>query len=205
MSGMMNDVKKHYDLLIDEGNDPVHDPAPLRAYMDGWDGQRLLDALALDGSQDVLEIGVGTGRLALRTAPLCRSLTGIDLSEKTIARAGENLAGLDNVRLVCADFMTWDTAQRFDAVYSSLTFLHLPDKRRAAEKVAGLLRPGGRAVLSLDKSRSAVLDYGTRQLTVYPDDPAILSAHLRGAGLTVLPVQETEFAHIVTAVREEDG
>ena len=27
-------VSKHYDLLIDENNDPVHDPKPLRDYMD---------------------------------------------------------------------------------------------------------------------------------------------------------------------------
>lgn len=32
----MNTVT-HYDLLIDENNDPVHDPEPLRAYMDKWE------------------------------------------------------------------------------------------------------------------------------------------------------------------------
>ena len=31
-------VIRHYDALIDEGNDPVLDPAPLRRHMDGWDG-----------------------------------------------------------------------------------------------------------------------------------------------------------------------
>lgn len=202
---MTNETRRHYDLLIDEGNDPVHDPAPLREYMDGWDGQAFLDALALDGTQDVLEIGVGTGRLALRTAPMCRRFTGVDLSPGTIARAGENLAGLANVHLVCTDFMAWDTAQRFDVVYSSLTFLHLADKRAAAERVAALLRRGGRAVISLDKSPDNVLDYGTRKLTVYPDDPAELATHLRGAGLAVLSVQETQFAYILTAVKGEDG
>lgn len=201
---MTNETLRHYDLLIDEGNDPVHDPAPLREYMDGWDGPAFLDALKLDGTQDVLEIGVGTGRLALRTAPMCRHLTGVDLSPKTIARAGENLAGLANVRLVCADFMAWDTARRFDVVYSSLTFLHIADKRGAAERIARLLKPGGRAVISLDKSPDNVLDYGTRKLNVYPDDPEELAVHLRGAGLTVLPVQETAFAYILTATKEEE-
>lgn len=201
---MTNATLRHYDLLIDEGNDPVHDPAPLREYMDGWDGPAFLAVLALNGTQDVLEVGVGTGRLALRTAPMCRHLTGVDLSPKTIARAGENLAGLANVHLVCADFMAWDTAQRFDVVYSSLTFLHIADKRGAAERIARLLRPGGRAVISLDKSLETALDYGTRRLIVYPDDPAVLAAHLRVAGLTVLPVQETAFAYILIATKEED-
>ena len=40
-------VITHYDLLIDEGNDPFHDPPELRSYMDQWDGARFLDALQL--------------------------------------------------------------------------------------------------------------------------------------------------------------
>ena len=52
-------VIRHYDALIDEGNDPVQDPAPLRRYMDGWDGAPFLGALALSGEETVLEIGVG--------------------------------------------------------------------------------------------------------------------------------------------------
>lgn len=202
---MVNEVARHYDMLIDEGNDPVLDPPELAAYMDGWDGGAFMDALSLDGTQDVLEIGVGTGRLAVRTAKNCRTFTGVDLSPKTIARAGENLAGLADVRLVCADFMAWQTAQRFSVVYSSLTFMHIADKREAAQKIAALLSPGGRAVISLDKSPETMLDYGTRKLTVYPDDPAALAAYLCDAGLTVLPVQETEFAFILIATKGEDG
>lgn len=195
----MDTVRVHYDLLIEEGNDPVTDPPELAAYMDGWDGHPFLAALKLDGRQDVLEIGVGTGRLALRTAPKSKSFTGVDISPKTIARAGMHLSGLDNVVLVCADFLTWETAARFDVVYASLTFMHFADKQQAAERVAALLKPGGRAVVSLDKSRESLLDYGTRTLTVYPDDPAVLAAHLTAAGLKVLPVQETAFACILIA------
>lgn len=195
----MDTVRVHYDLLIEEGNDPVTDPPELAAYMDGWDGHPFLAALKLDGRQDVLEIGVGTGRLALRTAPKSKSFTGVDISPKTIARAGMHLSGLDNVALVCADFLTWETAARFDVVYASLTFMHFADKQQAAERVAALLKPGGRAVVSLDKSRESLLDYGTRTLTVYPDDPVVLAAHLTAAGLKVLPVQETAFACILIA------
>lgn len=61
----------HYDLLIDENNDPVHDPEPLRAYMDKWDGPEFIRKMNLDSTKSVLEIGVGTGRLAVGVAPLC--------------------------------------------------------------------------------------------------------------------------------------
>ena len=30
-------------MLTDEKNDPVHDPKPLRDYMDKWDGQAFID------------------------------------------------------------------------------------------------------------------------------------------------------------------
>lgn len=43
-----NDVILHYDLLIDEGNDPVHDPEPLQDYMNKWDGQDFINAMQLD-------------------------------------------------------------------------------------------------------------------------------------------------------------
>ncbi|MEG2634122.1 MAG: GNAT family N-acetyltransferase, partial [Oscillospiraceae bacterium] len=33
----------HYNTLIDENNDPVHDPEPLREYMNKWDGQEFID------------------------------------------------------------------------------------------------------------------------------------------------------------------
>lgn len=80
----------HYDKLIDENNDPVHDPEPLKAYMDKWDGNEFLSSLKLNKQSSVLEICVGTGRLAVRTAPLCRRFCGIDISPKTINRAAEN-------------------------------------------------------------------------------------------------------------------
>lgn len=197
----MTDVIRHYDLLIDEGNDPARDPAALQAYMDLWDGEPFLNALALDGRQSVLEIGVGTGRLALRAAPDCRQFTGIDLSPRTIARARENLAHLSNVMLVCGDFLTAEFAQNFDVIYSSLTFMHMEDKQAAVARIAALLAPGGRTVLSLDKSRGEYIDYGTRKVRVYPDDPQEIAAYFTAAGMAVLPGIETEFAHIIVAER----
>jgi len=51
-------VAAHYDALVMEGNDPVYDPEPLRAYMDKWDGAVFMERLALDGTQRALEICV---------------------------------------------------------------------------------------------------------------------------------------------------
>ena len=68
---MMSQVIEHYNLLVEEGNDPIYDPKPLQDYMDKWDGQNFIDKLKLDKMKAVLEIGVGTGRLAVKVVPLC--------------------------------------------------------------------------------------------------------------------------------------
>jgi hypothetical protein len=68
----MDDVINHYDSLIDENNDPVHDPAQLREYMDKWDGQAFIDALELAPDKSVLEIGVEQGGLSCRSIKIIR-------------------------------------------------------------------------------------------------------------------------------------
>ncbi len=198
---MCQDVIQHYDLLIAEGNDPVLDPEPLRTYMDLWDGPRFLSMLALTGRENVLEIGVGTGRLALRTVPLCQRFTGLDLSPASLRRASEHLRGHPQLTLQCGDFLTADLTGPYDVIYTSLTMLHIADKAAAAKRMAALLAPRGRAVLSLDKSRSSILDYGTRQLPVFPDHPQVMAAHLTSAGLTIAETAETEFAWLIKAIK----
>jgi len=91
-------VKEHYDLLIQEGNDPLNDPPVLQNYMNKWDGQLFIDALALNQDRNVLEIGVGTGRLAKKVLEIgCAYFTGIDLSLASIDRAKENLSVHSNI------------------------------------------------------------------------------------------------------------
>lgn len=130
----MKDVIHHYDTLIDENNDPARDPKPLRDYMDKWDGVRFIENLNLDKTKSVLEIGVGTGRIAIKVASQCQKFTGIDISPKTVLRAKENLCAYSNVELICGDFMSADFSEQFDVIYSSLTFMHIEDKARAIEK-----------------------------------------------------------------------
>lgn len=53
---LKNNTVTHYDFLIDEGNDPVHDPEPLRNYMDKWDGSAFIDKMQQDSNKSILEI-----------------------------------------------------------------------------------------------------------------------------------------------------
>ena len=195
-------VTHHYDLLIDENNDPVHDPKPLQNYMDKWDGQVFIDKMELNKDKSVLEIGVGTGRLAVRVAPLCGEFYGVDISPKTIGRAKDNLAKLENVSLTCADFLSYEFGRTFDVVYSSLTFMHIEDKQRAINKIAALLKDDGKFVLSIDKNQDRFIDTGTRKITIYPDTPDEIKTYIANTGLLLTECYETKFAHIFAAQKQ---
>ncbi len=194
-----NGMIHHYDSLIDENNDPVHDPEPLREYMNKWDGQAFLDEMQLSPEKAVLEIGIGTGRLAVKVAPNCREFYGI--SPKTVQRAKENLRAYDHVSLICGDFLNYPFYRTFDVIYSSLTFLHIKDKRAAIRKTADLLNPGGLFVLSVSKSQDKVLECNDRKIEIYPDTKEQIFSLLASADLTMEKQFETEFALIFTSRR----
>ena len=193
----MNDIIEHYNQLIDENNDPVHDPKPLREYMDKWDGQKFIESMQLDKTKSVLEIGVGTGRLAMRVAPDCGRFVGIDISPKTMQRANENLLSHRNIELICDNFMSFAFDERFDVIYSSLTFMHIADKASAIEKVASLLEANGRFVLSIDKNQNDFIDMGTRKIKIYPDNPADICHFITNANLELTDQFETDYAYIM--------
>lgn len=194
-----SDVIRHYDLLIDENNDPVHDSKPLQDYMNKWDGQIFIDKMKLNKDKSVLEIGVGTGRLAIKISPLCGDFCGIDISSKTIEKAKENLLKHSNVTLVCDDFLHHQFNKRFDVIYSSLTFMHIREKQQAVNKAAALLKDGGRFILSIDKNQDDFIDAGTRKIAVFPDTPEETKCYISNSGLNLIEHFQTEFAHIFVA------
>ena len=197
-----NPIARHYDILLNEGNDPVHDPDPLKAYMDKWDGQAFIDRMQLSKDKTVLEIGVGTGRLAVRTAPLCKVFYGIDISPETIKGAQKNLEEYQNVNMLCDDFMTYDFNITFDVIYSSLTFMHIKDKQKAMNKVQQLLKTDGLFVLSTDKNQDKFIDIGSNKIEVYPDTPEEILQCINNSGLQFLEHYETEFANIFVCKKD---
>lgn len=189
-------VARHYDNLIKQQNDPVLDPPALRTHMNGWDGALFLDRLPLSQDKSVLEIGVGTGRLALRVAPHCGSFCGIDLSPCTVARAREHLGVCSHASLICADFLTHAFHNTFDIIYSSLTFFHIKEKRQALTKVFSLLRANGFFALSIDKNQADTLRFDGYSLPLYPDDPDQTRALLCEVGFSVVEEIEVDFAYL---------
>lgn len=192
-------VIDHYDLLIEENNDPFNDPPALQEYMNQWDGALFLKSLNLTASKSVLEIGVGTGRIAVKVAPHCKRLVGVDISPKTIERAKENLKDYSNISFVCADFNTHPFNETFDIIYSSLTMMHFENKQQVISKVDTLLNNAGVFCLSIDKNQSDYIDMGTRKIKIYPDTLDNIKSLLDASSMTVTNIYETDNAYIIVS------
>ncbi len=197
------DLITHYDLLIEENNDPFRDPPILQEYMNRWDGELFLKSLQLTSNKTVLEIGIGTGRIACKVAPHCMQLTGIDISPKTIKRAKENLKGNANISFVCDDFNFYNFGKTFDVIYSSLTMMHFKNKEQVISKIAALLNKNGIFVLSIDKNQNKYIDLGNRKIEIYPDRLEDIVSFINATTMNVKRVVEIENAYVVICNNSE--
>lgn len=123
-----------------------------RVYETGIDRvRRYLDAeiafvrRALRGGERVLELGAGYGRIMKELAPFAASVTGIDISEDSVAFGREYLADAPNCRIETMDVhtMTFDAA--FDVALCLQNALSAM-KGDAADTVARCVKalvPGG--------------------------------------------------------------
>ncbi|RMB86586.1 bifunctional 2-polyprenyl-6-hydroxyphenol methylase/3-demethylubiquinol 3-O-methyltransferase UbiG [Streptomyces shenzhenensis] len=96
---------------------------------------------------DVLDLGCGTGSLALLAAERGHRVTGVDLSPAMVDLARAKTAGRDAVFLVGDAAAPPVGERRFDAVLVRHVLWTLPGPGRVLRHWSGLLRPGGRLVL----------------------------------------------------------
>jgi ubiquinone/menaquinone biosynthesis C-methylase UbiE len=121
---------------------------------------RLLDLVRLEPGEAVLDVGCGTGTLAIaakRRVGRAGLVTGVDASPEMISRArkkaGRAKADVTFLEGVVETLPLPDA--RFDAVLSTLMLHHLPRNARRdfAREVRRVLKPGGR-VLVVDFGRT---------------------------------------------------
>jgi ubiquinone/menaquinone biosynthesis C-methylase UbiE len=110
-----------------------------------WD--RILDlVIPADGPHDALDVGSGTGFLALELAVRGHRVTGIDFAPAMVARAREKAAAQG----IAARFDEGDAEHllypsgSFDLVISRHVLWTLPHPEAALDEWLRVLRPGGR-------------------------------------------------------------
>jgi SAM-dependent methyltransferase len=177
-------AQEHYDRLAEMGND-LNDPPAALEYMARWDGPAFWKAIGETRGKDVLEIGIGTGRIARQLLQHgCRSLTGLDVSPKTIEVAKSQLSDFSNAKPILADVAEFCQPASFDIACSVLTFMHIQDKAKALENIVNCLRPGGHLVLSIDNASSPI-DFGEWMIPLYPWAPERYTQALGSMGCEV--------------------
>jgi SAM-dependent methyltransferase len=109
-----------------------------------------------DPQKHVLELGCGTGRVALALAVRGHAVLGVDLSEPMLRQAEAKRQRLPpaqarNVRFRCQDLLTLNLPSRFDAVLAPFyTFNHLGGRAQRAQAmrtIARHMKPGAFAVI----------------------------------------------------------
>src|SRR5262249_55210963 len=117
---------------------------------------RMIMMADISPGQRVLDIGTGTGVVALEAANAIGSqgrCVGIDLSEKmlTSARANARRANLaERIEFKAMDAETLQFApDSFDVVLSLFALLHFPNPAVALKEMFRVLKPGGTLVVAV--------------------------------------------------------
>lgn len=157
--------------------------------------QTLIEMLALQPGERVLDAGCGLGRWTAELAASGARVTGIDIHAPLLEQA----------RIVCpraefhaADLLTWTPAEPFDAIYAfaTLHWVHPPD--RAARALRAMLKPAGRLAVAFGG-----LSTTARELEgCYQPESDEYARVLEAAGFAILEMRRAE-RHFLTLARRE--
>src|SRR5690242_16056229 len=102
-------------------------------------GMPVLEVLAPQAGERILDLGCGDGVLTKKIADFGCTVVGIDSSPDFVASARK--LGLEVVQTSASDM---DFGAEFDAVFSNAALHWMKDADRVIGRVAQALRPGGR-------------------------------------------------------------
>ncbi|HZJ90250.1 MAG TPA: class I SAM-dependent methyltransferase [Oscillospiraceae bacterium] len=103
----------------------------------------------LTGTETVLELGAGYGRIVKELAPHCQHIVGIDISEANVELARAYLQGISNADIEVMDAHHLACKRQFDLVLCLQNGLSAMRMDGAAlARLMAVVKPGGKAVFS---------------------------------------------------------
>ena len=126
-------------------------------------GRRVMERLALAGTEHVLDIGCGSGRLTEEIAALVPAgrVVGVDRSVAMLEHAASWLRErAPRASLVLADASALPFRRVFDAAFSAATFHWVHDHAALFRSIITALRPGGRLVAQCGGGPNLATLYG---------------------------------------------
>jgi SAM-dependent methyltransferase len=147
------------------------------------------------GTGTLLEVGVGTGAIALPLAETGLDVVGVDLSRPMLARAHERLGN----RVACADAHRLPVATGSVSDVVTVWVLHVvAEPERVVHEIARVLRPGGRWCSVSSDATSGTTDLDrvlhdfNRDTGRYRDAPDQVRDWCDAAGLGIVHEGHTE-------------
>ena len=121
--------------------------------------KKILDNGGIKEGVSVLDVACGTG--VLFPDYLDRNVSrilGVDISPE-MAKIAAGKYDDPRVSVLCADVTEMQTDERFDCIMVYNAFPHFPDPRLLIERLAAMLKPGGRLSVAHGMSRDRLTEH----------------------------------------------
>ncbi len=99
---------------------------------------RMLQAIDVQPTEDVLEIGTGSGYFTALLAQLARQVDTVEIIAELSEQAQQKLKGIENIYFHIGDASQgWDLEDRIDVIIATAAFVTVPDRYKQALQVGG--------------------------------------------------------------------
>lgn len=119
-------------------------------------GMSIINQLSFTGTESVLDIGCGDGKLTAEIATRIPRghIMGVDVSPSMIAESTKRFKLIKNMSFALADATTFFTDRHFDYIVSFSTFHWIRDKETTLKHIFGMLKPGGKLAILMRHQES---------------------------------------------------